>query len=249
MTRADLLLPAALLALLAGSLASSRAVAPSYPPLSELRSPQGGAGEDMLALALGARRLAADLWFVRLMQYYGTRELQEGEAEEPYAWLLPRKPGGQDEDFHAENGEGRYPEFLPLALHVMRLDPGFSAAGLYAAGSLAFNMDRPAEAEQVLRLGIRYRPDDWKYATLLAAIGYSRSSSPEEVARAIKPLLAEKDCPVMLKQLAAFLDKKAGDYAGAAAVYADIAATSRDAAYVANARRELRLLSGRRGGR
>ncbi len=242
MTRADLLLPAALLAFSAGSLASSRAAVPVFPPPSELSAPAGAAGGDMLALALGARRLAADLWFVRLMQYYGTRELAPGEEEQEYAWLLPH---GEHEphDQHAENGEGRYPEFLPLALHVMQLDPGFTAAGLYAAGSLAFNMDRPAEAERVLDLALKYYPDDWKYAKLLAAVGYSKSASPAEVARTIKPLLADKDCPVMLKQLAAFLDKKSGDYAGAAAIYADIAATSRDPGYVANARRELTLLS------
>jgi hypothetical protein len=47
----------------------------------------------------------------------------------------------------------------------------------------------------------------------------------------------------MLKQLAAFLNKKAGNLAAAAVIYADIAATSRDAAYVRNARRELGKLS------
>lgn len=245
MTRTDLLLPAALLALCAGSFASARASAPAFPPPSELRAPAAGAAEDMFALALGTRRLFADLWYVRLMQYYGTPELEEGEQEEggQFAWLLPHKPG---EDHHSgENGEGRYPEFLARALHIAALDPHFAGAVLYAAGSLAFNMDRPAEAEQVLNLAVRYAPREWKYATLLAAIGYSKAASPAEVTRAIAPLLAEKDCPVMLKQLAAFLNKRAGDYAAAAAIYADIAATSRDAAYVSNARRELKALSAR----
>ena len=48
----------------------------------------------------------------------------------------------------------------------------------------------------------------------------------------------------MLKQLCAFLNKKSGNYAAAAAIYADIAATSHDKLYVENARRELLKLAG-----
>ena len=75
--------------------------------------------------------------------------------------------------------------------------------------------------------------------------GYSKAKDPSSVAAAIAPLLKEPDCPVMLKQLAAFLNKRAGNLAAAAAIYSDIAATSRDEFYVRNARRELEKLAGR----
>ncbi|MCM2267511.1 MAG: hypothetical protein NDI60_07005 [Elusimicrobiales bacterium] len=238
MTR--LLIPAALLAWLAGGLAARVTYVPVYPPPYEIRVPAEGAAGDMFSLAFGARRLFADLWFVRLMQYYGSHE-QDGEEEE-----CKDHPGELHHHHHAGiNGEGRYPEFLARSRHILELDPHFSAAALYGAGSLAFNLNRPAEAQELLAFAIGYSPREWKYVTLLAAIGYSKAKDPLKVAETIRPMLSDPDCPVMLKQLAAFLNKKAGNYAAAAAIYADIAATSRDEAYVRNARRELDKLSKR----
>ena len=53
------------------------------------------------------------------------------------------------------------------------------------------------------------------------------------------PLIKENDCPVMIKQLAAFLNKKAGNYANAHAIYLNIFKTSKDAQYVKNAEKEI----------
>jgi predicted Zn-dependent protease len=191
----------------------------------------------MLALALGARRLFADVWFVRLLQYYGTAEIEEG-------WSMVHEAAHHEAGhYDAENGGGKYPEFLPRSRHILEIDPNFTAAGLYGAASLAFNMNRPGEAEELLNFGLKYSPREWKYLSVLAAIGYSKARSPRAVAEAIAPLLKDPDCPVMLKQQSAFLNKKAGNYAAAAAIYADIAATSKDTAYVNNAKRELEKLS------
>ena len=224
-------LAAALLAWAAGAFAARGYTSP-FPPPSEMRVPAGGAVGDMPALATGSRRLFADVWFIRLMQYYGTEEFA-GDAG-PAA--------GHDE--HENFGKGDYPLFLPLARHILEIDPSFTAAGLYGAASLAFNMDWPLDAEELLHYALKYSPREWKYLNVLAAIGYSKDGNPEKVAESIGPLLKDPDCPVMLKQQAAFLSKKAGNYAAAAAIYADIAATSHDEAYVKNARRELQKLAG-----
>ncbi len=246
MRRAGMLLPAAaLLSWAAGSLAASSYRSP-FPPPSELRAPASGAGGDMLALALGARRAFADLWFVRLMQYYGTREMKSEHVEPGHEGHIHTvdEAGHHYCDHGPDYGKGRYPMFLPMARHVLEVDPSFTAAGLYGAACLAFNMDRAAEAEELIYYALKYNSKEWKYLTVLAAIGYSKAKDPAAVAGTIAPLLKEPDCPVMLKQLAAFLNKKAGNLAAAAAIYADIAATSRDEFYVRNARRELEKLSG-----
>jgi tetratricopeptide (TPR) repeat protein len=214
-----------------------------------MRAPANGAGGDMLALALGARRVFADLWFVRLMQYYGTRQIHETSEEpghEGHVHLVDEH-GHHHCDHGKDYGKGDYPLFLPLSRHVLEVDPSFTAAGLYGAASLAFNMDRAAEAEELLHHALKYSPKEWKYLTVLAAIGYTKAEDPAAVAQTIAPLLREPDCPVMLKQLAAFLNKRAGNYAAAAAIYADIAATSRDESYVKNAQKELAKLA-RAGG-
>jgi tetratricopeptide (TPR) repeat protein len=178
------------------------------------------------------------------MQYYGTPEFA-GEAE-------PEAGDGHKHGALCQHGEnfgcGKYPLFLAMSRHVLELDPGFISAGLYGAGSLAFNMGRASEAEELLAYGLRYNPREWKYLKVLAAVGYSRSKDPVAVAEQLQPILKDPDCPVMLKQLAAFLNKKAGNYKTAAAIYEDILATSHDPAYVRNARRELALLARRAGG-
>lgn len=238
------LLAAALLCWAAGSYAGASYRAP-YPPPSEMRSPLNGAGGDMLALALGARRVFADLWFVRLLQYYGKKEASAGSPRPGHEEHRHRVDefGHVHCDHDADYGKGEYPKFLPMARHILEVDPSFTAAGLYGAASLAFNLDRPAEAEELLNYGLKYYPKEWKYLTVLAAIGYSKAEDPAAVAEAIKPLLSEPDCPVMLKQLAAFLNKRAGNFAAAAAIYADILATSRDEFYLRNAERELQKLA------
>ena len=201
-----------------------------FPPPSALREVRHSAIEDMLALSLGARRLFADLWFIRLMQYYGTPELEEGETDPSAAYE------------RGENGAGKYPEFMALSRHIAALDPYFKNAVLYSAGSLAFNMNRPDEATGLLNYALANTPRDWKFLIMLTAIGYSKSAEPAKVAQIIAPLVRERDCPVMLKQLAAFLNKKAGNYAEAAAIYADILQTSRDPFYTLNSEKELRKL-------
>ncbi|MDO8804594.1 MAG: hypothetical protein Q7R35_09180 [Elusimicrobiota bacterium] len=252
--RGRLLLAAAVLAWAAGSFVS-RGYRSPFPPPSEMRTPASGATGDMLALALGTRRLFADLWFIRLMQYYGSREVRESSNEpghEAHSHSVDEQ--GRAHCGGESFGKGRYPEFLPRARHVLEIDPAFTAAGLYGAASLAFNMERPSDAEELLRYALEYSPrarsgaaqfkeDRWKYLNVLAAIGYSKAKNPAAVSESIAPLLKDPDCPVMLKQQAAFLNKKAGNYAAAAAIYADIAATSRDEAYVKNARRQLEKLA------
>ncbi len=194
-----------------------------FPPPDAIREVRRSAAEDAIALSLGLRRLAADLWFIRLMQYYGSQSTEAQGA-----------PG--------EYGAGRYPEFLPIARHILALDPYFTNAGLYAAGSMAFNMYRPEEAVSFLNVALLYNPREWKYLTLLSAIGYSKAKDPGKVAEIITPLLDEPDCPVMLRQLGAFLNKKAGNYSAAYRIYQTILNTSKDSFYVENAKREMAKL-------
>jgi tetratricopeptide (TPR) repeat protein len=202
-----------------------------FPSPDKIREVRQSAEGDALALSLGLRRLAADLWFIRLMQYYGTPELEW----EPVPLLKKKDPS-------QTYGAGRYPDFLPMARHILALDPYFSNACLYAAGSLAFNISRPEEAISLLNIARIYNPKEWKFVTLLAAIGYSTAKNPEEVAKTITPLIMEPDCPVMLRQLAAFLNKKAGNYRAAYLIYKTILETTKDKFYLENAAKELAKL-------
>jgi tetratricopeptide (TPR) repeat protein len=170
------------------------------------------------------------------MQYYGSPEVERARA------------GDGDIELEPDFGSGKYPEFLSLARHIAALDPYFTNAGLYAAGSLAFNIHRPEEAVSFLNGALVYHPKEWKYVTMLAAIGYSKAKDPAKVAKIIAPLLMEPDCPVMIRQLAAFLNKKAGNYHDAYLIYKTILETTRDQFYINNARRELAKLEAMKAG-
>ena len=76
-------------------------------------------------------------------------------------------------------------------------------------------MARPEEAVSLLNGALIYRPKEWKYVALLAAIGYSKAKNPAKVSELITPLIMEPDCPVMIRQLAAFLNKRMGNYSAA----------------------------------
>lgn len=174
-------------------------------------------------LSLGMRRLAADAGMIRLLIYYGT--LEQGADEEA-----------------AAQGGGKYPEIDARARRILGLDPTFDYAALWAAGALAFNLQRPDEALSLLEDALKAQPDDWKYRAYIAAIGFQKKGDPDRVLALLQPTLSDPDCPTMIKSMVAFLYEKRGRAADAAALYRDIVRTSRDPGYRANARKRLQAL-------
>lgn len=188
-------------------------------------------------LALGMRRLAADLGLVRLLVYYGTPEGDEAEEHE-HAPFDPEHP-------ERSWGGGRYHEIGPRARRILALDPTFTYAGLYAAGALAFNLNRPEEALDILEKAHAADPRNERYAAYIAAIGFHRKGDPKRVLEVLEPTLKDPDCPTMIKHLAAFLYRRTGRRADAVRLYREIVETSRDAGYVGMARRALAELGER----
>ncbi|MDD2773806.1 MAG: hypothetical protein PHP45_08945 [Elusimicrobiales bacterium] len=226
---------------------------PDYPQADAIKSTAESGLEDASLLSMGFRRLAADVNFIRLLQYYaqpeepsGGRLRQEGKDgkqakvfSEYYVYGLAEAP---DND-HFEGGV--YAELKTRAMHLLSLDPYFSYAALYAAGALAFNVNRPAEALDVLFYAKQYRPAEWKYDSYIAAIGYSKAGDPARVADVLDKAVSSPDCPAMLKQQAAFFNKKIGRNRRAYEIYEDIYLHSKDEFYVRNAARQMALLKGK----
>lgn len=126
---------------------------------------------------------------------------------------------------------------------MLDLDPYFRYGCLYSAGVLAFNLKRHSEAVQVIMEAKKYEPKEWKYDSYLAAIAYSGINNMEKVAVYLGDIIKDPEAPVIIKQQTAFLNKKLKRYKDAAAIYRDIIETSRDPAYIANAKKELEKLS------
>lgn len=200
---------------------------PPLPEPSSMRLDPSDAAETAAFLTLGMRRLGADIAFVRLLMYYGTPEPGAEEHEEAAG------------HYHHEGGS--YAELGPRTLRIMDLDPYFAYAPLFGAGALAFNLNRPDEALAVLEAAADRDPKQWKYRAAMAGIGFHKKGDPLKVIRELSPMLAEPDCPTLLKNLLAFLNRRAGRREEAARIYRDIL-TSRDPAYYAMARQALQEL-------
>jgi tetratricopeptide (TPR) repeat protein len=132
-----------------------------------------------------------------------------------------------------------------MALRMLELDPRFSYAALYAAGALAFNLDRPDEALALLDSARRGEPRDWRYGAAIAAIGFHKKGDGASVLRELEPVLRDSECPPMIKNMAAFLCLRLGRRERAASLYGEML-SSKDPAYRETARKALERLGGHR---
>ncbi len=85
----------------------------------------------------------------------------------------------------------------------------------------------------------RYLPNDTGYNSVIAAIGFSKAQNPEQAAELLDTAVRDPDCPSMVKQLAAFLNKRIKRYSRAYAIYQDLYLTSKDPGYVKNAEEQM----------
>jgi tetratricopeptide (TPR) repeat protein len=223
-------------ALAAAGFLFARGFALPYPAPSEMKVRADDAVEDVALMSLGMRRAAADMAFVRLLQYYGTPE------GEPAAQQMAESVGLAQEH-HMHEG-GVYPEFYPRAREIVDLDPYFEHAVLFAVGSLAFNQNRADEAIDLLNRARARDPQKWRYDALLAAIGYKNAGDPQRVADALMPVALDPDSPALVKQVTAFLLKRIGRRTEAVRVYRLLYDTTKDEGYRENALRNVAELSG-----
>ncbi|MFA5162884.1 MAG: hypothetical protein WC421_11665 [Elusimicrobiales bacterium] len=247
------------LVLAAAGYAARLSPGPQYPRAAEIRYAGDSALEDAAFLSMGLRRLCADINFIRLMQYYGRAEegryvFHDHEHEHDGHHAPDRPITAEDIRYneysmyglsvYAASGfeGGNFPQISRRALHILSLDPYFSYAALYAAGALAFNLNRADEALEILAYAKQYNPRDWKYDSYAAAIGYSKAGDPAKTADTLDLAVREPDCPTMLKQQTAFLNKKLGRWRRAYEIYADIRAHSQDPYYIRNAEEQMAQL-------
>ncbi len=200
-----------------------RASSPKQAVSTEITLEPETAVGDASLLGLGMRRLAADLEFVRLLVYYGSTETGNEEAE-------------------LATGGGHYPEIGPRARRIADLDPTFSYAVQYGAGALAFNLNRPDEALDLLRRALAGDPDNPHYRQYIGAVAFAKHGDVRKVVELLEPMLSEPDCPAMIKSMAAFMYRRLGETGKAVALYEDIADNSKDPGYRGIAERELRAL-------
>jgi hypothetical protein len=222
---------AALLAVLVGLNAGVYRSRPlPHAPL-ELRVGEESALSSAGLFALGMRRQAADLELIRLIVYYGTPETGSKDDYEPEEF----DPAHPERHF----GGGQYPSMLRRAKAIVDTDPAFVYPVLFASGALAFNLNRPDEALDLLAYALARNPGNVEFQSYVGAIGFHQKGDAKSVIALLEPALSSPDCPSMIKSMMAFLYKRTNQRAKAVALYRDIAGNSRDAGYRAIARKML----------
>lgn len=217
---------AALSAAAALGAASAGIPAAAFPPVPAVSLAGDGVVASATLWSLGMRRLAAELGFIRALVYYGTHE---DEHE-----------GHSAGDGHDHDAKG-YGELLPRFRRILALDPYWTHPVLWGAGALAFTVDRPDEAILILDEGLKVRPKDAKLLATVAAVGFQKSGDLPQALERLMPVVDSGEAPTMLKNMAAYMNERAGHRDVAVRLYREIL-LSRDASYHDNATRGLTRL-------
>src|SRR5262245_413568 len=195
-----------IVAILIGSAAGLQAV-------REARYPAAPPGEDALyitspatarRMTMGFNALAADLYWIRAIQYYGNVKLKLKQSPE----LSPAEAaaGGAPRDYQL---------LYPLLDLTTSLDPRFNIAYRFGAVFLAEaypgGPGRPDLAVALLEKGIRERPDKWEYMQEMGVGHYWWTHDYKAAASWFQRASEIPGAPWFLRSLAATTVAEGGD--------------------------------------
>jgi hypothetical protein len=178
----------------------------SYPPAANDEPTlylTSGVAARRLALAYPA--LAADMYWIRAIQYYGGTKLRlqaEGLALAPPPML-------------SRDASASYPLLYPLLDLTTSLDPRFNVAYRFGAVFLAEPFPngpgRPDLAVALLEKGLRERPDKWEYMQDIGFVHYWYTHDYVTAAAWFDKASRVPNAPWWLKSLAATTLAQGGD--------------------------------------
>jgi hypothetical protein len=156
-------------------------------------------------LTLAFPALAADLYWIRALQYYGNTKLRlEGDAPVLAPPLML-----------ASDPSVSYPLLYPLLDLTTSLDPWFNVAYRFGAVFLAEpyprGAGRPDLAVALLEKGLRDQPDKWEYMQDIGFVHYWYSHNYREAASWFGRAGAVPGAPWWLQALAATTLAQGGD--------------------------------------
>jgi tetratricopeptide (TPR) repeat protein len=179
-----------------------------YPPPAESEATLYiQSGTLLQRLTKGYNALAADLYWIRAIQYYGGHRL---EAEQ--------RPSES------------FPQLYPLLDLTTSLDPYFNIA--YRFGSIFLaepppgGPGRPDLAVSLLEKGLRVRPDKWEYMQDIGFVYYWWAQDYQKAADWFDRAGAVPGAPWFLRALAATTRAEGGDLRTSRAMWESIRATA-----------------------
>lgn len=190
---------------------------------------------DSVGIIFGIRKLVSDIAWIQLLQYYGGKP-PEGEEETYLEHITKIQPN-------------KYLDFLKFVRRVTILDPLYSFAYFYGVGVLAWNLERPDEALEYLKEGLKNlefqknNPDSdfWQLVKYQQAIYYKIGGKYKEMIDELKQIVQSSKAPNMVKAILANLYKKYGFYEEALLIWQELL-NSKDPEYVERAEIQIRQL-------
>jgi len=192
-----------------------------YPRLTQL-VPTPHFATDLALLSQGSHRLAADITYIQLLQYYGVPEQSHSHDDHEHHDHEHQNHKGRKETtsgFSNHLGDGIYSQLLTYGKRILRLDPFFNGAILEVAGALAFNIQRTEEARELLREAIERDPTFYRYRLYVAAILFRQEGQDRKLLSVLEEAIQYSDCPPLLENILANLYKKYGQFEDALKVY------------------------------
>jgi hypothetical protein len=207
--------------------------------LRDARDPLPSSEEETLYLSRRAtgrlvfthRSLAADLYWIRAIQYFGSRTQR---AQRLAATLLPPPPA------LAANPSVSFDLLYPLLDITTTLDPQFNIA--YRFGAIFLSEDyphgaaRPDQAVALLEKGVRTSPDKWQYWQDIGFVHYWSDHDYAKAAVAFQHAADVPGAPWWLRSLAATTLARGGDRAASRLLWRQLAETANND-YARNAAR------------
>jgi len=177
------------------------------------------------------RSLAADLYWIRAIQYFGSHTQR---AQRLAATFLPPPPA------LAENPPVSFDQLYPLLDITTTLDPQFNIA--YRFGAIFLSEDyphgaaRPDQAIALLEKGLRTSPDRWQYWQDIGFVHYWADHDYAKAAVAFRHAADVPDAPWWMRSLAATTLARGGDRAASRLLWRQLAETANND-YARNAAR------------
>jgi tetratricopeptide (TPR) repeat protein len=176
-------------------------------------------GASVRRLTAGYNVLAADLYWIRTIQYYGDAKLALKGAREA--------SGAAQAAMRATSG---YPLLYPLLDLTTSLDPRFNIAYRFGAVFLAEaypgGAGRPDLAIALLEKGLRERPDKWEYMQDIGFVHYWWTHDFSAAADWFRRASEVPGAPWFLRSLAATTLAEGGDRRSSRLMWQSIAASA-----------------------
>jgi hypothetical protein len=193
-----------------------------YTPPPDVQASLYLPGPALKHLTAGYNAVAADLYWIRTIQYYGDLKLRLENSG------APASPDPADAP--ADRNGTAFPLLYPLLDITTTLDPAFNIAyrfgAIFLAEAYPRGAGRPDQAIALLERGLRHRPDKWEYMQDIGFVHYWWRHDYEAAAGWFARAADVPGAPWFIRSLAATTLAEGGDHESSRAMWQSIRETA-----------------------